>query len=150
MENYRKKLKIDNLFLLCACLVLALLQVLAICRIITPVTGDSHWLDMWSGFIVGASFGLMALFLIGIFGNLRALKNEARLKKLYIRETDERTRQVALLGKSSGNSIFLIAGLVAGIISGYFSITVCLTIIACVLADSVISVCCKLYYQKKI
>lgn len=150
MKDYRKKLKLENLFLLTACLILTVFQVLAFCRVIVPITGDGHWVDMWNGFIAGASFGLMILFLIGIIVNLRALRNDQALKKLFVKENDERTRQIAILGKSTGNTVFLITGLVAAIVLGYFSIVICVTCICCVFANSMIVGLSKLYYAKKL
>ena len=150
MEAYKKHLKNETILLAAASIVLLAAQILAYCRVLTPIAGDSHWLDMWNGFVAGASFGIMALFIVGIIVNLRAIRSEKHLKKLYIRETDERSTQIALRGKSAGNSIFLIVGLVATIVSGYFSITISLTVLCCVFINSVSTALCKLYFAMKL
>lgn len=146
MEQYRKKLKVENTLLGAAIIILITVQVLAYLRIITPAIG-ARWVDFWNGFIAGASMGLCILFLIGIITNIRALRDESRLKKLYVKEHDERTAAIEKNAKSTGATIFLLAALLAGIIAGYFSITVFVTIIACDVALALISAAAKLYYR---
>ena len=45
--------------------------------------------------------------------------------------------------------IILLLGLAATIVAGYFSIPVCLTILACVLTNSLLGLGFKVYYSKK-
>ena len=156
MEQYKDKLKITNFFLCIGCLVLAVFVLLAggcelgWFRIIQPVTGDSHWHSSWNGFIVGAGCGVFALMLVTLVRNCQALKDEKKLKKLYIKEYDERTVQIVTLARNTAMQILLLAGLVAVVISGYFSITVSLTILACIFTSSITSLLLMGYYSKKL
>ena len=90
MEQYKEKLKITNLFLVVGCIVLAIFTVLAVgselgwFHILRPVAGDSHWHSHWNGFITGASCGVLGLLLYSLIRNCQALKDEKKLKKLYI------------------------------------------------------------------
>ena len=154
MEKYKEKLKLQNLFLAAACVILALFCVLGFAAeaglvSLTPVAGDSHWQSQWRGFVSGASMGVLALMLFGLVRNLLALKDEKKLKKLYIKENDERTIQVWTCARAAGCQAFLLLGLVAAIVAGYFSVTVSLSILACVLSAAVLSLCFKLYYYNK-
>lgn len=150
MKNYREKLKITNWMLAVAVALLAAVQILAWLRVIKPVAGDSYWMDRWNGFIAGAAFGVMALFLFGLIRNLLALRSEEKLKKQYAKDNDERTIEIARLAQSAGVQIGLIGMLVAVVVSGYFSMTVSLTCLVCVFAQSVIVGLAKLYYHRKL
>lgn len=154
MEQYKEKLKIQNIVLAVSCVILAAFSALgfvAEAGIIemTPVAGDSHWQSQWRGFISGASFGIMALMLFGLIRNLRAMKDEKALKKLYIKETDERSIQIWTSARAASMQVFLLTGLAACIVAGYFSITVSLTILVCILVHSLIGIGFKFYFSKK-
>ena len=156
MEQYKEKLKITNVFLIIGCIVLAIFAVLAIgselgwFHILKPMAGDSHWHSHWNGFITGASCGIFAYMLAGLIRNRRALKDEKKLKKLYVKEHDERTIQIVTLARNTAMQILLLGGLVATVIAGYFSITVSLTILACIFAASITSLLLVGYYSKKL
>ena len=154
METYREKLKAQNVIIMvCITILVAFsaLNIAAECGIVPfgPSVGDSHWQARWRGFCTGASFGILALLVYGLVANLRALKNDKQLKKLFNKEHDERTQKICTAAHSSGTQIFLIFGLIAIIIAGYFSVTVSITIMACVLSLSLICVFLKLYYGRK-
>ena len=116
---------------------------------LTPVTGDSHWASKWHGIITGASFGFLVLMIAFLIRGLQALKDEKALKTAYIEETDERNIQITTAAQASSMTTFLILGMAAGIAAGYFSMTVSVTILACVIAHSVIGIGFKIYYCKK-
>ena len=155
MEEYRIKLKLQNLFIGIACMILAVcsfLMVLSESGVITwipAVQGDSHVQSMWRGFLFGASFGLLGVMVFGLIRNIRALRDDAILKKHYIQDTDERQIKIWTAARALSMQIFVIAGLVAGIIAAYFSMTVGITIIACVFVHSMIGLFCKIYFDIK-
>lgn len=146
MKTYAKKLKFETVLLAVASLLLLVVQALAFSRIIRPLTGP-HWIDFWNGMLAGASFSIMALFLAGIVVNLRALTNEARLKKLYAREHDERTAHIARTAQSLGMRVGIPLVLVAALVAGYFDVKISLTCLACAAGQSVITSLAKLYYH---
>ena len=156
MEQYKEKLRITNVFFIIVSVVLAVFAVLAIgselgwFHILKPVAGDSHWHSHWNGFITGASCGIFALLFVSLIRNRRALKDEKQLKKLYVKEHDERTIQILTLARNTAMQILLMGGLVAVVIVGYFSITVSLTILACIFAASITSLLLAGYYNKKL
>ncbi len=154
LKEYREELKRGNLVIAVTCFVL-----LAFCAFfalnemgvfhLTPVTGDSHWASMWNGFLCGAACGILGLNLLLLVRNNRALGNPEQLKKLYIQEHDERQIQIWTAARARATQIFLLGGLAAGIIAGYFSMAVGITILACVVAHSLIALGCKVYYSGK-
>ena len=104
---------------------------------------------MWRGFVCGASFAILAFLIFGLVRNIRALRNEKFLKKLYIRENDERSIQIWTSARAAAFQAFLLLGLVAIVVAGYFSVTVSITILCCVWFASIIGLLFKLYYNKK-
>ena len=156
MEQYKEKLRITNVFLIIGCILLAIFAVLAIgselgiLHILKPIAGDSHWHSHWNGFVTGASCGIFALLLVSLIRNCQALKDEKKLKKLYVKEHDERTIQILTLARNTAMQILLMGGLVAVVIAGYFSVTVSLTILACIFCASVTSLLLVGYYSKKL
>lgn len=156
MEQYKEKLKIQNWVFGICCLVLLVFALLAIgselgwFSILQPAAGDSHWHSTWYGFITGASFGLFAFMLTGLIRNRRALRDESKLKKLYVKTYDERTIQIQTLARNTAMQILLYVGLIATVIAGYFSITVSITILVCVFVCSFTSLLLVGYYNKKL
>lgn len=149
MEKYREKLKMQNWLFAVGVLVLIAVQILGLNEVITPAAGDDHWHGFWNGMMSGAAFGVTIIFAAGILVNLRAMKNDAKLKKLYAKEHDERTAKIVYQAQAAGMQTFLIVGLVALIVAGYFSTTVSVTILACVFTAAVITAGFKLYYHYK-
>ena len=155
MENYKEKLRIQNLIIAIASFVLAAFCLLfaaveaGILPFPVPTAGDSHWQSMWRGFVCGASFAILAFLIFGLVRNIRALRNEKFLKKLYIRENDERSIQIWTSARAAAFQAFLLLGLVAIVVAGYFSVTVSITILCCVWFASIIGLLFKLYYSKK-
>ena len=155
MEEYRVKLKLQNLFIGIICMILAIfsfLMALSESGVITwmpAVNGDSHVQSMWRGFLFGASFGLLGFMGFGLIRNIRALKDENILKKHFIQDTDARQIKLWTAARATSMQIFVLGGLVAGIIAAYFSMTVGITIIACVTIHSFIGLFCKFYFDIK-
>ena len=155
MENFREKLKIQNITLAVCAFLLALFSLLSaagemeLIPFFNPVGGDSHWQSMWRGFLCGAACGLLFFMIFGLARNIQALKDEKKLKKLYIKEHDERSIQIWTASRAAAFQAFLMLGLVATVITGYFSMTVSITIIACIWTASVTALLFKVYYSRK-
>lgn len=156
MEEYRAKLKIDTIITAILALVLLIVSLLAfaneagIVNLFTPVAGDHHWHSRWNGFISGASIGLMIFMVVAIIRNIRALKDENALKKLYIKNNDERTAEIVKSAQAGAYRTLLFAELAAVIIAGYFNVTVSLTILACLWVGALLGPAYKFYFSKKI
>lgn len=154
METYREKLKIQNITLAVGSAILAVFCILGFLGEmgivnLTPAAGDSHWQSQWRGFLSGASLGILALLLFGLIRNLLALRDEKKLKKLYVKDSDERQTQIYTQAMSAAMRAAMILGLVAVVVSGYFNMTVSLTLLASVLSVSLIAIAFKLYFMKK-
>ena len=154
MEQYRDKLKLQDLMIGIACLALAAFAFFnaaneaGLIDLFHPA-GDHHQQSMWRGFLTGASTGLLGFFIFGLIRNIRALRDDEILKKQYIKDTDERQIKIWTAARALSMQIFVMGGLVAGIIAAYFSMTVGITIIACVFVHSMIGLFCKFYFDIK-
>lgn len=155
MNEFRDKLKLQNLGIGFCCLVLAAFTFLAaageagLIDFIQPVTEDSHWQSRWRGIVTGMSFSILVLLIAFLVRNILALLDEKKLKKLYVQTNDERQIQIWTAARSTAMQIFLMVGVVAAIVAGYFSVTVSITILACLFIQSMIGLGCSLYYRIK-
>ena len=154
MNEFRNKLKLQNLGIGLCCLVLAVFSFLAVAGkagIIdfVPAVGDSHWQSRWRGIVTGASFGFLMMQIAFLVRNILALLDEKKLKKLYVKLNDERQEKIWTAARSSAMQIFLMVGMVAAIVAGYFSVTVGTTILACLFIQSMIGLGCSMYFGMK-
>ena len=156
MEQYKEKLKITNIFLSICCAVLAIFAVLAIgselgwFSILHPATGDSHWKSTWYGYIFGATIGIFSAMLGFLIRNIRAMKNDKKLKELYVKEHDERTIRIQTLAGNTTMKCLMWMGLMATVIAGYFNVTVSITIFVCIWVSSSVSLLLTWYYSNKL
>lgn len=156
MELFREKLKVQNLAIAMCCFILAIFSFLAaagqagIIGFMEPATDNSHWQSMWRGIVTGMSFGIMIVMITFLIRNVLALKDEKKLKKLYVETNDEREIQIWTAARSTAMQLFLMVGVVAAIVAGYFSMTVSITIIACMFLQSITGFFCMLYYRIKL
>jgi hypothetical protein len=156
MELFREKLKIQNLAIGMCCFILALFSFLAaageagIIGFMQPAIENSHWQSMWRGIVMGMSVGILIVLIAFLIRNILALKDEKRLKKLYVETNDEREMQIWTAARSTAMQLFLMVGVVAAIVAGYFSMTVSITIIVCMFLQSITGFFCMLYYRIKL
>jgi len=154
MKHYREKLKKQNIVLSVCIVILALCAVLPYAAeagliSLAPIPMDSHWQSLWRGFVSGGSSGILGLMEFVLIRNLLAIKDNQKLKKLYVKTHDERTIQLFHNARSTAMTIFLIGGLIAVMVTGYFNATVSITILACVMVCSSLCLWLKIYYDKK-
>ena len=156
MELFRDKLKMQNLVIAICCFILAIFSFLAaagqagIIGFMEPATDNTHWQSMWRGIITGMSFGIMIVMIAFLVRNILALRDEKKLKKLYVETNDEREIQIWTAARSTAMQLFLMVGVVAAIVAGYFSMTVSITIIVCMFLQSMTGLFCMLYYRIKL
>lgn len=154
MEQFREKLKVENRVTAVLCLILAVFSVLGFAAeaglvSLAPVSGDEHWQSMWRGMISGASLGVLALMIFGLVRGVQAVKDDKKLKKLYIETNDERQNQIWTAARASSMQVTLLVGLVAGMIIGYFNMTVGITILAVEAIHAFTGLGFKIYYNTK-
>lgn len=155
MEQFQKKLHFENIILLVVCIILIGFMALAFAGEagvvpLSPVSGDGQWPSRWRGFCAGVAGGLLALMVVGLVRNLRALKSQERLKKLYIRQNDEREWEIYTKALAAAMRLCLLLGVVAVVVVGYFNATAGMTLLAAIVCVSWICLGFKFYFRPKL
>lgn len=150
MENYRKKLKIQNIFFLIGIVAAIVLMVISALQMIHPAVPSDRWASFWNGFIGGVTGAFAAVSLYGIVRNLRAMRNEKKLQRLYIKEHDERTQQIFQLSSANAYWFDTMGLLLAAIVAGYFQPIITIVIVCCIFYICVVRKILMIYYTKKL
>ena len=130
------------------CLALLLWGVLS--GYLRPDDSRTHFGDYLAGFQLGGLVGIQGILIINIIRNVRALKDETRLKAMYIKEHDERTQLI--WAKSGGTVMYVcaIALILAGIVGGYYNPIVFFSLISAGVFLLLVKAGCKIYYSRKL
>lgn len=136
MTEFRDKLKLQNLLIGFCCFLLAAFCFVNAAFHLEPVTNNPHVADAWDGFLSGITGALLGMMIVFLIRNIRALHNEAFLKKLYVKENDEREILIWTKARALTFQISLLIGLVAVVIAGYFSIIAAVTLIIFIVFQS--------------
>lgn len=155
MNEYRDKLKLQNLFIAaCSFTVAAVAFLFAATEAgwidLMPKTDDAHLSDAWLGVICGMCCSFLGFMIGFLIRNIRALTNDAFLKKLYVKDNDERQILIWTNARAVSMQVFLILGVVAGVIAGFFNMTVSITIFACVTIHSFLGLGLAMYFNIKL
>lgn len=98
----------------------------------------------------GVLFSIGILLLIEIFKNYRSMKTEKELKKLYIKENDERRIMIMQKTGAIGINICILTFGFATMIAGFFNQIVFFTLLGTTLFTAIVKGMFKVYYYKKI
>lgn len=101
-------------------------------------------------FVMGFFLAIEAVVIVLMAKYVVALRNEEDLKKLYIKETDE--RRIAIRTQAGRTGLYIVFGtlIIVMLISGYFSKIVFFTLLGVLLFTSFVMLLTKLYYKKKL
>lgn len=139
LEAYRAKVQ-RRLVLMRVMVVLFLIVLLVVPRL----TGETEFSSFASGGSVGG--GLVAL--VALFQQSKALKDDKKLRQLYIAEHDERLQ--AIRAKAGQPMVlYLSAGMaMTAAVLFFFNVTVAATLALAAAAQSLVSLAVKLYCMK--
>lgn len=104
--------------------------------------------DFISGFQIGLFIVLAVWFIASTAYIVSALKDDKKLKEMYIKDTDERNMKISEL---TGNRLYqsvCIPLLLASIVAGYFSAEVFFTLITVIFFISIVTIVRKIYFCK--
>lgn len=142
MEEYRKEIQ---KYLMRA----RILGVVMLLAIIAEKIFFENKDTFFAGLLAGVAGGTLGGVLACCIKYSRALKNEKKLKEMYIQSTDERNIEIAKETAQTSSLIttYLIA--LAVIVTGAFSKTVSMTLAAVMVVDILITIGVSIYYNKK-
>ncbi|MDR3085990.1 MAG: hypothetical protein LBU47_06740 [Christensenellaceae bacterium] len=143
IESFKVTLRRRSILGLCYCGLVCLLLLL-------------FWKDSFmvnghiSAYTLGEATGIAFVAAFYSLRGLFALRDESRLKKLYIAETDERSLFIA--AKSGGAAMTVaMAGLALGALcAGFFSEAVFWALNGAMLFLALVCCCFKLYYRRAV
>jgi|GEM_PF-2945247 len=101
------------------------------------------------GFVSGVSTGIGLVALFFAFRCFFALRNETKLKAMYIKQNDERLAAARNSAFTVGACISIVSILIAAIVAMFFNQTVAVTLIAVIYFSALVLVICKIIYVKK-
>lgn len=111
--------------------------------------GDgSNASDFIRGFQLGIFSAMVGATVVRILVYNAALRNETKLRKLHIEETDERNQLIALKAGGFASLVELIVSVLATLVAGFFSNTVFFTLLGVVLFIVFLRLITKLVYQR--
>lgn len=147
MEKFKETLKKR---LWCGLIYNIVILFLLVFGVFDMVTGSNeHITDYISGFNLGVCVGIQFVMLYYLGKYIAALKDESKLKELYISENDERSKFISeKIGGRAVNIIVLGFGL-ATVVSGYFNVTVFFTLLGALIFSVLVKFILKVYYNKK-
>lgn len=147
MEEFRKKLIKQRKFYF----ILAIMS--AIFYIVVNIYNNSDLNSLDYKFLNGSRTGFIAgLFGISIANFIslgKCLKDDEKLKKRYIEQSDERTKDITIKASSATFTIMIILSAIAVFVSSFYNATVYYTILVSALASYIIYALSYLYYNKK-
>lgn len=146
MENYKKKLINRNKFLIVAVLLVA-------CVIIVLLNIEEKLPqveDFIKGFSTGVFSGFEIILVFNIIRNLIVISDETKLKKQYIKETDERACLIVQKMGSLGLLTAIFTLLFITIIAGFFNKIVFFSFLSATVVVETIMLVLKIYYSRKL
>ena len=141
MENFKQTLRRRTIFTGLYC---AVILILIVASVVFKVS------DLATTFTLGFGLGIEAVMVFLMVKSLGALKDDEKLKALYIAENDERQKFInAKIGGVGLNFSMLVLSL-AMLVFNYFNHTIFLTLLAVVLFMVAVKLVLKLYYSKRV
>ena len=105
--------------------------------------------DFSRGMITGVFVAMDLICVYLMFRYMFMLRSEEKLKKEYIKSTDERNIAISRLTMTTSSVISLVVTALAVLVTGFFSQTVSTTLFIDMAAGVLITVLVNQYYNKK-
>lgn len=142
MENFRKK--VERRFKLYTMVCLCSLALYFMLKFLTK--GAS---DFAQGISMGVFVGMELVAIYNLARTFTALRNEEKLKEMYINETDERNIAIQKETSQKGLSISAVGTSMAAIASGFFDKKICFTLVAALIFSALVTLIVNAYYKRK-
>ena len=143
MEEYRKKIQKK----------LVIMRIMGILFLLILIA-EKIFLEkkdtFYSGLLAGGASGIIVVTIGYCVRFSNALKDEKKLKAMYIQETDERNKEIAKKTMATSSMITLYVTAFAVFISGIFSDTVAMTLAVAMIVDALITAGVSAYYNQKL
>lgn len=141
MEKFKKKVKQHLIMAGIYCVIVVILNVIAV-----VLDSDNNAV----AFALGFSVGIGAVVVFFMVKYLRALKDDEKLKQLYIEETDERRMYIKAKIGGKGMDLTIMFLALSMLISNFFNEVVFFTLFAATMFVVLLKFVLELYYTKKV
>lgn len=142
MEDFRKKVerhfKFDTMFCLCSLALYFMLKFLT--------KGAS---DFAQGISMGVFVGMELFVVCHLARTFTALRNEEKLKEMYINETDERNIAIQKETSQKGSVISMVGTSMAAIVAGFFDKKICFSLVAVLIFSALVTILVNVYYKRR-
>jgi len=146
MNAYKEKIQVR--------MKLVSLTVVAVALVFAGLTTFRDHLPVLPSFIKGFNIGVFAGFeLVAVFylaTCMKVRKNETDMKKMFIKESDERTGLIIRNASTLGISVILVGLGISVIVAGFFSTTVFVTLLCSLIFVSIVFYTLWIYYARKL
>ncbi|MGN0675532.1 MAG: hypothetical protein ACI4KG_07255 [Oscillospiraceae bacterium] len=158
MEKFRKQIKTRMIGYIITAILLAILYIVLVfidktnawgTVLLASISGTAEEGDFTSGFRTGFCSSIVGFAVVKAIFCAAALKNEKKLKAMYIKETDERTAMILQKTASSSFCVTIMALAVASVVASFFSMTVLYTLIAIIFFIVFVRTAFQFYYTRK-
>jgi len=147
MEEFKKSIKTRLTRSIIS--TVAAIGIVLLCYVNYKISGiTGHVESFMRGYQTGLVMAGVLLGAMHIYNLCKALKSEERLRKMYIKESDERDRAIKNKIAYTGFWTTVPTLLVASIAAGFYSITVFVTLMSVLLFMLVIALIYKCVYYK--
>lgn len=150
MENFKKTIEKRMKFYIGVIGVFTILFAAKVLHWFTPVVQNQHYTDFFSGVQFGLLFGIELYLVYRIAYYQGVLKNDKKLRILYIKENDERTIEIAKRSGIESYKITIIILLGGAIVVGYFSIGGFIALLGAAIVEILVRMGLFIYYSKTI
>ncbi|MBE6855939.1 MAG: hypothetical protein E7500_00730 [Ruminococcus sp.] len=137
-EKIQHKIKLYSLFMVCMVLIF-----------ISGITMFQTEFDFAKGMMTGFFISIMVGLMYYISRLNDALKNEEKLKEMYIAETDERNLAIAKETSSTATPIIMMGLALSALVAGFINTIICITLVGALAFCSVVIVLSTAYYKSR-
>lgn len=150
MEKFKATIKKRSNFCLGGIFLFTILFGRNILHWFTPAVENQHYVDFFSGFQFGIFFAIELYFVFRIVYYMTVLKDDKKLRNLYIKENDERNLEIGKRCGCESYKFVIVILLSAAIIVGYFSIDGFIALLGAALVEILVRAGLYVYYSKTI
>lgn len=149
MEGFNSVLKRRIIFLSAFALIGLLITLFIWYWGYSQIESVDHTNNFMHGAQAGLFFGFFVMMLRDIVKYARAIKDENKIRAIYIEENDERKKHIR--DKIGGVGFDFIIGvmMIAIVIAGFFNETIFFTLFATLAFMALVKLCLKVYYNRK-
>lgn len=147
MKNFKSQLTVRLVFTIIITVAAVAVYVCGLAGLFDAYAPRGNFGDFLRGFQTGILTAMIGITVYSCIKIPLALKNEQKLKNLYIKENDEREKTIK---EKSGYNLFVaycFPMLLATIVAGYFSETVFFTLLATIAFIEIEMIVLKLYHK---